>query len=81
MTGQDLIEFLESLTPEQLQMEIVVAQPTHDHWGSVISSSVDSVEECKVKHSEYHRADQLVDEDDHLDEDEMQALKTVLVIK
>jgi hypothetical protein len=54
MTVRDLIKMLEGEDPE---LQVRIAQPTHDHWRSIKAAVPRSIEVLPVKRSEYHSAD------------------------
>lgn len=60
MTVQELIDELQYFDSE---MEVEISYPSGDYWGTQIAKPVNYAEEGTVKHSEYHRADKVVDED------------------
>lgn len=72
MKIRELIERLELLDGD---MEVRIAQPTHDHWRNTKAAEIDEVDETEVTRSDYHDGDILASGDgDEAD------LRTVLLI-
>lgn len=61
MTVKELIEQLKQFDPK---VEVHFQYNYGDHWRTQVAPKVDQLEEGYVKHSEYHRMDAVVDEDD-----------------
>lgn len=78
MTVEELIEVLENFP---LDMEVRVANPSHDYWGTLLASEIEEVEQGQTKYSSYHSKEQVVDsprEDE--DEDEEPDDKVILYL-
>jgi len=75
MKVQELIEILKRQDPES---EVVVSQPTHDHWGTIAVRDLKRVENDTVVWSDYHEKYVL---DKESDDDEDRPDRHVLVLK
>lgn len=76
MIVAELIEQLEQLDEN---MEVEFAYDYGDHWHSTIASRIDSISVRKVKHSDYHNQDKVVDDDD--EEDESEKTREVVILE
>jgi hypothetical protein len=74
MTVKELIESLEGFDPN---MEVKFAYNYGDYWGTEVASRIGDVDEGQVRHSDYHRMDKVVDDEN----DEEYYTKTVVIIK
>jgi hypothetical protein len=78
MQVKDLIEQLQSMNPEA---EVHFTYCYGDHWRTQVAPTVDLVQEGLVKYSEYHRMDELMDEDEMIeDEGDFEGVRRVVVI-
>ena len=78
MKVKDLIEQLQSMNPEA---EVHFTYCYGDHWRTQVAPTVDLVQEGLVKYSEYHRMDELMDEDEMIeDEGDFEGTRRVVVI-
>ena len=67
MTVAELIERLQNFDPN---MEVKIAQPTHDHWKNVLASDIDDVDELEVEYSDYHSSLVIGDGEEEYDDDD-----------
>jgi len=74
MTVKELMNTLEDFDPN---MEVKFAYNFGDYWGTEVASKIDYVDEGQVRHSDYHRMDKVVDDEN----DEEYYTKTVVIIK
>jgi hypothetical protein len=63
ITGQDLLNLLELMTPEMLAKPVVFAFPAHDHWRNTLAGEVSDVEFGSIAYSQYHSKFQVLSED------------------
>lgn len=63
MTVAELIEQLQMMNQDA---EVHFSYNYGDHWRTQVAPTVDSVNEGFVKHSEYHRMDKIVDDEDEI---------------
>ena len=61
MIVDELIQELQNLDPNA---EIRFEADTHDHWRTVIAKPIRWIDEVGIKHSDYHNADTIIDEED-----------------
>lgn len=57
MTVEELIEVLENFPSG---MEIRVAHPSHDYWGTLLASEITEVEQGQTEYSAYHNNDKVI---------------------
>lgn len=62
LTGQELLDLLLSMQPEELALPIVFGRPSHDHWGTQLAGEVHQLNQGQMAWSEYHRAFRTLDE-------------------
>lgn len=78
MQVKDLINLLKDFNPD---LEVHFAYPSNDYWRTELAPAVHSVGDGIVKHTDYHRMDQLMDEDEmHEDEGDYEGTRRVVVI-
>ena len=78
MKVKDLIEQLGYMDQEA---EVHFSYNYGDHWRTEVAPTVDSISEGLVKYSDYHRMDQLLDEDDmYEDEGDYKDTRRVVVL-
>jgi hypothetical protein len=70
MTVNELKEYLEQFDGE---MEVKFSYNSGDYWRTQVAKDISDVEEGYVKHSDYHRMDQI-------DEDEDEDSKLVVLL-
>lgn len=69
MNVTQLREMLQDLEAQgKGEMDVQFAYNYGDHWRTQVASTIDTVEEAFVKHSEYHSMDKVVEWDEE-DED------------
>jgi hypothetical protein len=74
MTVKELMATLEDFDPN---MEVKFAYNFGDYWGTEVASNITEIDEGQVRHSDYHRMDKVVDDEN----DEEYYAKTVVIIK
>lgn len=67
MTVSELIEYLSDFEGDK---EVFFSHPSHDYWGTQLASPVELVEPGYIKHSDYHRQNKVVSDEDDYPEDE-----------
>jgi hypothetical protein len=60
MIVKDLIKMLKNEDPNA---EVMIEQPSHDHWHSMLAAEVSSVETKTIRDSEYHSSNKIVSDD------------------
>jgi len=74
-------ELIEKLRSEDPNAEVHFSYNYGDHWHTQVAPKVDTVEVGLVKHSEYHRMDQLMFEEDmNEDEGDFEGTRWVVVL-
>lgn len=63
-------ELIELLQMEDQEAEVHFQYNYGDHWRTQVAPTVDSVEVCRVKYSDYHQMDKVIDMDDFDFDDE-----------
>jgi hypothetical protein len=74
MTVKKLIDLLQDFDEN---MEVKFAYNFGDYWGTEVASNITEIDEGQVRHSDYHRMDKVVDDEN----DEEYYTKTVVIIK
>ena len=76
MRVQDLIDELKCFDPEA---EVHFTYNYGDHWRTTVAPKVSEVFDGKVKFSDYHRMDKLVDDYDEDEDENPDANRVVLI--
>ena len=78
MKVSDLIDLLKDFNPD---LEVHFVYPSGDYWSTVLAPAVNHVGDGIVKHTDYHRMDKLLDENEmHEDEGDYKGTRRVVVI-
>ena len=76
----NVAELKEALEYYPDDMEVHAEYPSGDYWHTTLAPVVNSVYFGRVKHSNYHNADKLVEESDDDDDVDVEDTKKVVVL-
>ena len=78
MQVSDLIDLLKDFDPN---LEVHFVYPSNDYWRTVLAPAVNHVGDGIVKHTDYHRTDKLMDENEMYEEEgDYEGTRRVVVI-